>query len=196
MGLQEVLEFAHQRQALLKTQLVKDLSGRERCMLEIGCGHGDWLVNYAEDHPTHHCIGIDLLNKRLKKTSRKKEKKELANLALYKAEAKEFLDCFPPDLFLEFTFLIYPDPWPKKRHHRRRLVQEPFLSKLAEKTIAGGMFYFRSDHLPYFEWSLEHLSNHSDWEVQTSAPWPYEHETFFQKLNPKHYSLVAKRLPV
>lgn len=194
MGLQEVLESARVRQKLLKKQLIKDLDGLQSCVLEIGCGHGDWLVNYAENHPKDYCVGIDLLNKRLIKTSRKKEKKALTNVALYKAEAKEFIDCLPSSLSLECTFLIYPDPWPKKRHHRRRLVQGPFLSKLAERTVPGGAFYFRSDHLPYFEWALEHLLNHKDWQVQKTKSWPYEHQTFFQKLNPQHYSLVAQRL--
>ena len=64
-------------------------------VLEIGCGHGHYLSDYASAHPEEHCIGIDLLNRRVEKADRKKEKRELSKLQFLKAEAVEFLETLP-----------------------------------------------------------------------------------------------------
>ncbi|MFP6887999.1 MAG: SAM-dependent methyltransferase, partial [Opitutales bacterium] len=84
-------------------------------------------------------------------------------------------------------------PWPKKRHHKRRLVQKPFLDLLAEWSVDGAELCMRTGHSEYFEWARESVEEHPSWTIRNEAPWPFEHETFFQKILPDHQSFLATR---
>ena len=172
---------------------LKCLAGVERIIFEAGCGHGHWLTDYAEANPSSICAGIDLISWRVRKGNEKKAKRGLQNLHFYKAELSEFLDALPEAIRFDRTILLFPDPWPKAKHHRRRMVQSSFLDEVASRTDRGGEFCFRSDDRPYFEWTLEHLSGHPEWEIDEAAQWPHESETYFQGLIDEYYSVVAKR---
>ena len=186
-----------EKQAARKAELVKtcraDLAGVDRILFEAGCGHGHWLTDYAEANPGIICAGIDLISWRVRKGNEKKVKRGLQNLHFYKAELSEFLGALPAAIRFDRTVLLFPDPWPKAKHHRRRMVQPSFLDEVARRTDRGGEFCFRSDDRPYFDWTVEHLSEHPDWEIDESAQWPYESETYFQSLMDEYYSVVAKR---
>ena len=186
-----------EKQAARKAELVKtcraDLAGVDRILFEAGCGHGHWLTDYAEANPGMICAGIDLISWRVRKGNEKKAKRGLRNLHFYKAELSEFLGALPAAIRFDRTVLLFPDPWPKAKHHRRRMVQLSFLDEVARRTDRGGEFCFRSDDRPYFDWTVEHLSEHPDWEIDESAQWPYESETYFQSLMDEYYSVVAKR---
>ena len=159
--------------------------------LEIGCGHGHWLTAYAEMHMDEPCIGIDLNTKRIEKGNKKREKRNLPLLFFFKVEAMEFLDNLPEEFRIKRTVLMFPDPWPKKRHHKRRLVQKPFLDLLANRSVDGAEFCIRTDHLEYFEWAKESVREHPSWAVRNEAPWPFEHESFFQNILHEHQSFLA-----
>ncbi|HBR94597.1 MAG TPA: tRNA (guanosine(46)-N7)-methyltransferase TrmB [Opitutae bacterium] len=186
------------KQAARKAELVetcrKDLAGCDRILFEAGCGHGHWLSDYAEANPDVICVGIDLITWRIRKGNDKKAKRGIQNLHFYKAELSEFLESLPDSIRFERTVLLFPDPWPKAKHHRRRMVQPAFLDEVARRTDVGGEFCFRSDDRPYFDWAVEHLEAHSDWSIDASAAWPYESETYFQSLMDEYFSVVAKRV--
>ena len=186
------------KQAARKAELVetcsRDLAGCDRILFEAGCGHGHWLSDYAEAHPDTICVGIDLITWRIRKGNDKKAKRGIQNLHFYKAELSEFLEALPDSIRFERTVLLFPDPWPKAKHHRRRMVQPAFLDEVARRTDAGGEFCFRSDDRPYFDWAVEHLDAHADWSIDAAAPWPYESETYFQSLMDEYFSVVAKRV--
>ena len=186
-----------EKQAARKAELVKtcraDLAGVDRILFEAGCGHGHWLTDYAEANPGMICAGIDLISWRVRKGNEKKAKRGLQNLHFYKAELSEFLGALPAAIRFDRTVLLFPDPWPKAKHHRRRMVQPSFLDEVARRTDRGGEFCFRSDDRPYFDWTVEHLSEHPEWEIDESAQWPYESETYFQSLMDEYHSVVAKR---
>ena len=151
------------------------------------------MTDYAELNPSVFCIGIDLISWRIRKGNEKKAKRGLQNIHFYKAELSEFLGALPVAIRFERTILLFPDPWPKAKHHRRRMVQSSFLDEVARRTDRGGEFCFRSDDRPYFDWTLEHLSEHPEWEIDEAAQWPHESETYFQGLMNEYYSVVAKR---
>ncbi len=161
--------------------------------LEIGCGHGHFLARYAEAHPERFCLGIDILNDRLERATKKRDRAGLKNLHFHKAEAVELLECLPAGLTLTEVFLLFPDPWPKKRHHKNRLVRPDFLAALAARMVPGGCFYFRTDHAEYFAAGREVLAGHPDWRIEPAAPWPFEEATVFQLKAPAYHSLVAGR---
>ena len=185
------------KQAARKAELLEtccaDLTGVDRILFEAGCGHGHWLTDYAEANPCSICVGIDLISWRIRKGNEKKAKRGLQNLHFYKAELSEFLGALPAAIRFDRTVLLFPDPWPKAKHHRRRMVQPSFLDEVTCRTDRGGEFCFRSDDRPYFDWTVEHLSEHPQWEIDASAQWPYESETYFQSLMDAYHSVVAKR---
>lgn len=188
------LEKQKARKAELKAECEADLAGVDSILFEAGCGHGHWLASYAEAHPEQRCVGIDLISWRIRKGRDKQAKRGLSNLHFYKAELGEFLEVLPDTIRFDLTILLFPDPWPKAKHHRRRMVQPAFLSEVARRTERGGCFCFRSDDLPYYEWTVEHLKEHPDWEIDPEAEWPHEEGTYFQGLMDAYHSVVARRI--
>lgn len=159
--------------------------------LEIGCGHGHWLNAYSDINRDITCVGIDLISKRIQKSNNKKDSFGRNNLFFYKAEANEFLHFKPLNIKIRNIFILFPDPWPKKRHHKRRLIQNEFLDLLKLHVCDKSLVYFRTDHLDYFKWTEEKFQNSQNWKI-IGDKWPFEHETFFQNLLPNYKSLVAK----
>lgn len=159
--------------------------------LEIGCGHGHWLNAYSDINRDITCVGIDLISKRIQKSNNKKDSFGRNNLFFYKAEANEFLHFKPLNIKIRNIFILFPDPWPKKRHHKRRLIQNEFLDLLKLHVCDKSLIYFRTDHLDYFKWTEEKFQNSENWKI-IGDKWPFEHETFFQNLLPNYKSLVAK----
>jgi tRNA (guanine-N7-)-methyltransferase len=162
--------------------------------LEIGCGHGHYLAAYSEAHPDEVCVGIDLVTKRVKKGESKRDKRGLEHLMFLKAEALEFLDALPAYVSLNRIFVLFPDPWPKKRHWKNRFVQQPLLNKLATRTKPGAMLYLRTDHAGYFDWMKEQVAANPNWTAKPDAPWPFEAPSFFQNLMDSWQSLPVERV--
>ena len=161
--------------------------------LEIGCGHGHWLTNYAMANIDVTSVGIDLITKRVSKATAKKEKRNLSNLFFYKAEAVEFISLIPDSIKIQNTFVMFPDPWPKHKHHKRRLIQHDFLTLLHSKTKSSGKIYFRTDHEPYFDWTVEIFDQSLLWS-SCSSTMPLEHSSYFQELLPDFQTFAAKPL--
>lgn len=188
------LEKQKQRKAALKSELNVALEGVERILFEAGCGHGHWLTSYADQHPQQVCVGIDLIAGRIRKALQKRDKRQLGNLHFFKSELTEFLEMLPRRVRFDMTVLLFPDPWPKAKHHRRRMVQTPLLDAVAERTDTGGLFCFRSDDIPYYEWTVEHLEKNPHWKIDTFATWPHETETYFQEMMDSYQSVIARRV--
>lgn len=160
--------------------------------LEFGCGHGHWLTGYASAHPERFCLGVDLLSARVRKATTKRDKRSLGNLAFLKADARELLAVWPAERPLAEVFMLFPDPWPKKRHHKNRMIQERFLDRLADLMPAGARFHFRTDHRGYFLWTRDHFQAHPQWRL-SEHPWPWESGSYFQDLMESWHSLIAER---
>ncbi len=187
------LEKQKQRKATLKTECAAALGSADRILFEAGCGHGHWLTNYAVQNPQQNCVGIDLIAGRIRKAVQKRDKRGLGNLHFFKAELTEFLEVLPEHVRFDMIVLLFPDPWPKAKHHRRRMVQRAFLDAVADRTDPGGCFCFRSDDVSYYEWTVEHLEMHPEWEIDSAAEWPYETETYFQEMMDSYQSVIARR---
>jgi len=182
------------RKAELRAAVEADLAGVGQILFEAGCGHGHWLSSYAGEHPEVCCVGIDLISWRIRKCLAKRDKRQLKNLHFYKAELGEFMEVLPESVRFERTVLLFPDPWPKARHHRRRMVQPAFLDEVARRTDPGGQFCFRTDDRPYYEWTVEHLEEHTGWRIDPEATWPHEEGTYFQNLMEEYFSVIAARV--
>ena len=164
--------------------------------LEIGSGHGHWLAAYADAHRDRFCLGLDLLQGRVEKAERKLQRAGFDHAHMIKAEAVELLELWPETSLLADVFILYPDPWPKYRHHKNRLIQPAFLDLLASRCAPGASLHFRTDHEDYGQWTIERLSAHPRWKISPETPWPFEQETVFERTmgGPK-VSVIASLCP-
>jgi len=181
------------RLAALRAQLAPLLPADRPVTLEIGSGHGHFLTAYAAAHPERFCIGIDLLADRLARSARKSDRARLSNIAWLHAEARLFLEALPAGTLLSEIFVLFSDPWPKRRHWKNRVIQPGFLDLLAGRAGEGARLYFRTDHAPYFEQAGNFIDRHPDWSLEPEAPWPFELPTVFQQRALHHQSLVARK---
>jgi tRNA (guanine-N7-)-methyltransferase len=115
----------------------------------------------------------------------------LENLHFIRAEARLFLEMLPPDAALSDVFILFPDPWPKLRHRKHRIVQPEVLGAIAAHAAPGCRLFFRTDFAPYFEEAAATISSHAQWRV-VDEHWPFEFETVFQSRAPAFHSLVAQ----
>lgn len=163
--------------------------------LEIGCGHGHFLTRYAELNPGKFCLGIDIIGNRLERANRKRDRAGLKNLHFLAAEADELLLCLPETVRCAEVFLLFPDPWPKKRHHKNRLVRTDFMARLADRMAVDGRFHFRTDHAEYFAAGRQVMQHHPRWKLRPDIAWPLEEATVFQLKAPSFESLIATAIP-
>jgi len=137
--------------------------------MEIGFGGGEHLAAQAQAHPDVGIIGCEpFLNGVAKLLSLLDENKS-ENVRIYADDAR---DIFPDvaDGALDRVFILFPDPWPKVKHHKRRLIQTPLLDDLARMLKDGGEFRFASDHMGYVRWVLSFALKHPDFEWMAEGP--------------------------
>jgi len=187
------LALIAQRRADLRVALGRVLPPKANFLCEIGSGHGHFLTAYAAAHPGELCIGIDLIGERIARATRKRDRAKLSNLHFFHAEAHDFLAALPADAGLGAIIVLFPDPWPKRRHHKNRLLQPAFLDALAARAGQGTRLYFRTDHRGYFAHAAAVFAAHPLWRIDPVAPWIFETETVFQARAPSYHSLVAGR---
>jgi tRNA (guanine-N7-)-methyltransferase len=161
--------------------------------LEIGSGHGHWLTSYASNKPSEVFVGIDLISKRVQKSETKKKNHKLKNVFFIKAEVSEFLQALPECLKINSSFIMFPDPWPKKRHSKNRIIQYDFLTSLSQISTRTSKLYFRTDDKPYFDWTTSIIKNHTKWELCLTE-WPHESNSFFQDLFNDSFTCTARIL--
>ena len=139
--------------------------------LEIGFGAGEHLLWQAGTHPNIGIIGVEPyiagIAKLLSKLS-----PPLSNIRLYTHDARDVIAALP-DASVSRVFLLFPDPWPKTRHHKRRFVQMEMLDQLARVMRKGAEFRFATDDSGYRLWTLERLSAHPafTWLARSPAEW-------------------------
>lgn len=182
-----------ERRAALATELEGVLRATTEFVWELGCGHGHFLTAYAKAHPEACCIGIDIASERIERAERKRERARLPNLHFLQAEARLFLTALPPAARIREAFVLFPDPWPKSRHHKHRILQPEFLDELEAHSTPECRMNFRTDFAAYFQSVRAILASHPKWQRVDEA-WPFEAETVFQNRAAGHYSLVARRI--
>jgi len=120
-------------------------------VLEIGFGNGESLVDLASAHPQSNFIGVEVHDPGIGHCMIKAKQAHVSNLRLINHDAIEVLEHQIPDGSLQRVNLYFPDPWPKKRHHKRRIVQHEFLERIANKLATGGSLHIATDWAPYAE---------------------------------------------
>ena len=119
--------------------------------VELGCGDASFLVEYARRNPAKNFIGVERLLGRLQKLDRKGRRARLKNLRGIRIESAYFLQYLLPPHAAAVLHVYFPDPWPKKKHRRHRLINELFPA-LARRALApGGQVFLRTDDADYFQ---------------------------------------------
>lgn len=155
-----------------------DLAFGKRAPLhfEIGIGNGDNIVNMAQRAPARHFLGCEVHRPGLGHALHCLHRAGLNNLRLLAADAEDVLRCLPP-ASLDAVEMFFPDPWPKKRHHKRRLLRDEFLELLADTLKPSGCFHFATDNEDYAQAALAALAASSNWfnpaGIDSWAPRPH-----------------------
>lgn len=154
--------------------------------IEIGSGRGEFLLKIALQNPEINFIGIDLKEKRVKTIFRKLYKEKLKNVRIAKIFLNEENIKFIPPNSIEKIYLQHPDPWPKKKHFHRRIIQHKFIDILHKLLINGGIVDIATDHEDYAFWIVEHFKIRKDFtsiykKRFTREPEKGHVETYFEK---------------
>jgi tRNA (guanine-N7-)-methyltransferase len=140
--------------------------------LEVGFGAGEHLVTLAGQHPQVGLIGAEPYEMGMAKILTKLEENPLNNVRLFEGDGRDILEKLPDGSLSRF-FLLFPDPWPKTRHHKRRFLQMEMLDLLARVLKPGGELRFATDDKSYLPYALERLMAHPAfvWTAQGQKDW-------------------------
>jgi tRNA (guanine-N7-)-methyltransferase len=139
--------------------------------LEIGFGGGEHMVHLAESNPGVGIIGCEPYINGVAMLLGKIRRAGVENLRVYPGDVRDMFDVLP-DASIERAFLLYPDPWPKARHHRRRFVTPEHLEPLARVLKPGAIFRVATDIPDYVRQTLEEVPRHGfDWLAERPADW-------------------------
>lgn len=140
--------------------------------LEIGFGGGEHLIHRAQESPRTGFIGVEPFVNSMAKLLSRVDQLGLKNIRVYDDDATQVLDWLP-DASLDRVDLLYPDPWPKRKHWKRRFVSEVNLDRFHRVLKPGGLFCFASDIDTYVNWTLIHCRDHGgfQWLAEQSSDW-------------------------
>ncbi len=119
--------------------------------VELGSGDGSFLAAYARQSPERNFIGVERLLGRLRKLDRKGKRAGLQNLRLIRLEAAYLVEYLLPVGSVTALHVYFPDPWPKRKHRKNRLINERFTELARQALVVGGVVYLRTDDADYFE---------------------------------------------
>lgn len=142
--------------------------------IDLGCGDGKFFMEMAEHYPDRNFLAIERLLGRVRKVCSKSAQRGLLNAKVFRIESSYAVEYLLPYASVSRLHLLCPDPWPKAKHHKHRLVQQSFLDALMQILVPQGEFLFKTDHEEYFEWVCDQVKTHGGFEI---APW--EDEDFF-----------------
>ncbi len=146
--------------------------------LEIGCGIGDFVVQVAARHPERNFIAIDIFNRGCRQTCTRIEHANLSNILMLRIEARYLLHHYLGEGSLQAIYINCPDPWPKKRQRKRRLLNQDFLDLALFCLQDDGELNFCTDFVDYGESAAELLSTDSRFNNQATTPYSHNLDNY------------------
>jgi tRNA (guanine-N7-)-methyltransferase len=144
---------------------MSDLFPREAPFeVDIGSGEGSFLLTMAQRHPERNFLGIERLLGRIRKTCRAAARRHLANVRMLRLEIAYALRYVLPFESVSVAHVLFPDPWPKRYHQSRRLIQDGFMEALHGILVPGGELRIKTDDQPYFLWMEKVLARAKGYE--------------------------------
>ncbi|MES2252334.1 MAG: tRNA (guanosine(46)-N7)-methyltransferase TrmB [Pseudomonadota bacterium] len=183
---------------------IPDLSKKTNPILEIGFGFGEHLAHMAEKDPATFFVGFEPFVNGVASLLQYIDEKDLTNISLHQGDVRHLFPEMPDQLF-SAIYLLYPDPWPKKRHFKRRFVQTETLATLHRLLMPKGKLHIASDHDTYQTWIEEHIESEPvaktfEWanKATKATAWDgwmttrYEEKAFREGRTPRYYVLTKK----
>src|SRR5688572_32834135 len=137
--------------------------------VELGAGDGSFLIQWAKANPRHNFLAVERLLGRIRKIERKANRAGLTNVRLMRIEASYFLEYLLPRKSVTALHVYFPDPWPKRKHWKNRLINPQFPELCARVLVPGGMVFVRTDDADYFQQITSVFGGQRDF---ASAPVP------------------------
>jgi tRNA (guanine-N7-)-methyltransferase len=182
---------------LCQPLLLREIFKNDRPVeIDLGSGSGKFLVEAGRRYPERNFLGIERLLGRVRKTRRKACQLSLANVRVLRVEIDYAVKYLLPPGSVSRFHLSFPDPWPKRRHHSRRLVDEEFFVAIATALESAGELWVKTDHADYFRWIEKNVIVVSS--VFNEAPWEDGYpntdfeETFAAENTPIHRLRLCK----
>jgi tRNA (guanine-N(7)-)-methyltransferase len=143
--------------------------------VEVGFGRPHYLSEFAAAHPEARILGYEVKRRWCRMASNRAKREGLENLRVIEGDARAYMANWSIDESVDGFHILFPDPWWKKRHHKRRLFNEEFVELLFRLLVPGGAIVFRTDVGPYADQVLEVMNNHGGFKcehemVEASAP--------------------------
>ena len=152
-------------------EIVRDHPHTGGVEVEIGCGNGHFIAEYAAHRPATLLVGVELKEKRCRKAEEKAERRGLGNVVVVRCGAEVFIRDIAPGSVDAFH-LYFPDPWPKSRHRKRRFFAMDNLRWLHDGLRPGGRLWFATDYFDYYVQAKVLVLAHGGFRLaQASAPW-------------------------
>ncbi len=132
--------------------------------VDMGCGDGGFLLQMAAHYPGRRFLGIERLLGRVRGVCTRADYEKLSNVKVLRLESSYFLEWFMMPGCISRLHYLFPDPWPKARHFKNRLIQDSLVPVIHRALAADGEFLFKTDHEEYFDWVLDHFRRSSLFE--------------------------------
>jgi tRNA (guanine-N7-)-methyltransferase len=149
--------------------------------IDLGCGKGTFLLWAARACPQRSFLGVERLLRRLRRADRQAVRTGLDNIRLLRVEASYLIARLVPDGSVSAYHVLFPDPWPKRRHHSRRLICAPFLADVRRTLAAGGVVNCATDHEEYFGWIQREFQQSGQFVENDPLVLPREAWTDFER---------------
>lgn len=180
-------------------ELLKDFINHQPLYLEIGTGKGDFILNMAKNNPNTHFIGIEKSITCLAITAKKIVNEDIKNVLLIADDVSKVF-AYLPRGSIDKLFLNFSDPWPKKRHEKRRLTYKTFLDEYKKILKSNGEIIMKTDNIDLFNYSIESFTSNGfileqvnfDYDGLDTNDVMTEYERFFRDEGTKINKLVAK----
>jgi len=159
-------------------------------VLDLGCGDGGFLLAMAQRHPEQNFLGTERMHSRVEKVARKIGRAGLTNARVLELESHYAVRWLLPAECAAAVYVLHPDPWPKRHHHPRRLIQPDFMQAVLRVLAPGGELRVKTDDLPYFQWMEKVFAESPQFERiewEEPADWP---KTDFER------DFIEKGMPI
>jgi len=148
-----------------------ELFGRQNpLVIEVGFGDGHYLAHLARSHPEWNLLGVEVSLGSLWRAYRRVLRNEISNVRLFRGDARFIVRDVIAENTLSRIYVKFPDPWPRKKHRKRRLLRAPFFSLLSTRLEDGGVLSFTTDHAEYFDFALEEAESTGYYQITTGEP--------------------------
>ncbi|MEM7402968.1 MAG: tRNA (guanosine(46)-N7)-methyltransferase TrmB [Myxococcota bacterium] len=164
--------------------------------VEIGFGHGNFLIQRARNYPQRNLVGIEYKAYLVRKAMRRKAQQRLHNLHILQGDAHSLIATAFAVGEIHHVFMNFPDPWWKKRHIKRRILTPMFVQLLADKSVATAQIFLQTDVLMTFTQCLQQLQQHNIWRAAHNKSNPLQVSNTTKAVSRRERRCIQQQIPI